>query len=187
MDGIKEKIGELMKKENRAKLITAAGIIILVLILVSEMGSSCETQETAVQSTGFDCEAYAQSVEAKLCELVSDIDGAGEVRVLVTLQNSEEYIYASDTKLNSDSSEDRDTNGSTSTDTRSDSEESVIIVDGENGREALVRTMLLPTIGGVVVLCEGADDEVVCRRITEAVTTALGITSRRVYETKLSN
>ncbi len=187
MDGIKEKIGELIRKENRAKLVVAIGILILVLILLSEPSASCTKKEDTIPDTGFDCEAYAKSVEAQLCELIGSIDGAGRVKVLVTLKNSEEYIYASDSKLNSDSSEERETDGSTSTDMRNDSEESVIIVDGEKGREALIRTMLLPTIGGVVVVCEGADNEAVRSRITEAVTTALGISSRRVYVTKLTD
>ncbi len=187
MDGIKEKLSELIKKENRAKLITVIGIVILAMILLSETGSACEKKESTPINTVFDCEAYSASVEARLCEMVGSIDGAGRVKVLVTLQNSEEYIYASDSKQNSDSSENHDTDGSVSSDIRNDSEESVIIVDGENGREALVRTMLLPTVGGVVVVCDGADDEKVRERITEAVTTALGIPSRRVYVTKLTN
>lgn len=187
MESIKEKIGEFTKKENRAKLITVMGIIILMLLLLSELGTSCAKSEETAEKSAFDCEAYAASLEKQLCDIVGSIEGAGRVKVLVTLQNSEEYIYASDSKQNSDSSENHDTNGSTSTDTKSDSEESVIIVDGENGREALVRTMMLPQIGGVVIVCDGADSETVRERITEAVTTALGITSRRVYVTKLTD
>lgn len=187
MEGIKEKLSELIKKENRAKLITLLGIVILILILLSETGASCSKEEKTTMEQGFDCDAYAASIENRLCDIVGSIEGAGRVKVLVTLENSEEYIYASDSKQNSDSSENRDTDGSTSTDTKSDSEESVIIVDGEKGREALVRTMKLPSVGGVVVVCDGADNEKVRERITEAVTTALGITSRRVYVTKLTD
>ncbi len=187
MNGIKEKINDLIKKENRAKLVTVVGILILVLILVSELGSSCTKKEDTKKTETFDCEAYADSVEKRLCEIVGSIKGAGRVKVLVTLENSEEYIYASDSKQNSDSSEKNGTDGTVSTDTKSDSEESVIIVDGEKGREALVRTMKLPTVGGVVVVCDGAENEEVRERITEAVTTALGISSRRVYVTILTN
>ena len=187
MNGIKEKLSELIKKENRAKLITVIGVVILALIMLSELSGACTKEETTASTAVFDCEAYADSIEERLCEIVGSIDGAGRVKVLVTLQNSEEYIYASDSKQNSDASESCDTNGSTTTDTRNDSEESVIIVDGENGREALVRTMLMPTVGGVVIVCDGADNAQVRERITEAVTTALGISSRRVYVTTLTN
>lgn len=186
MSTIKEKLTGLIKKENRAKLITVVGVVILALIMLSELTGSC-TGDTAVQTVTFDCQAYVDSIEEQLCEIVGSIDGAGRVKVLVTLQNSEEYIYASDSKLNSDASESCDTNGKTSTDTRSDSEESVILVDGENGRKALVRTMRMPTVGGVVIVCDGADNAQVRERITEAVTTALSISSRRVYVTTLTN
>ncbi len=187
MDGIKEKISGLLKKENRAKLVTVIGILILVLILLSEIGTSCSKKEERIQTASFDCEAYADSIEERLCEIISSIKGAGKVKVLVTLENSEEYIYASDSRKNSDLSENRDTDGSTSTDTKNDTEESVIIVDGKNGREALLRTMLLPSVEGVVVVCEGAESDLVRERIIEAVTTALGISSRRVYVTTLTN
>ena len=41
-------------------------------------------------------------------------------------------------------------------------------------------TKIQPTVRGVVVVCDGGGDPAVCRRVTEAVTTALGITSGRV-------
>lgn len=67
-----------------------------------------------------------------------------------------------------------------------------VMVTLENGMEYLyeshsqIVTEIFPSVKGVVVVCEGADDPAVCDRITEVVTTAFNITKRRVCVTKLS-
>lgn len=43
-----------------------------------------------------------------------------------------------------------------------------------------------PTVRGVVVVCDGAEDPVVCGRVMSAVTKALDITSTKVCITKLT-
>ena len=53
-------------------------------------------------------------------------------------------------------------------------------VERDDGEQPLVVTTMLPDIQGVLVLCEGAADEKVCEQVTNAVTTVLGISSRRV-------
>ena len=60
------------------------------------------------------------------------------------------------------------------------------MVDGTDGRSALVRTRMEPVIKGVVVVCEGGDDPVTVSRIMDAVTTALAISSAKVCITKLA-
>ena len=54
-------------------------------------------------------------------------------------------------------------------------------VRGSDGSEqALPLTELQPVIRGVVVVCPGGGDPAVAERITQAVTTALDISSARV-------
>ena len=46
--------------------------------------------------------------------------------------------------------------------------------------------MLLPTVQGVAVLCQGGDDVVVQARVTEAVSVLLGITTNRISVAKMN-
>jgi len=69
---------------------------------------------------------------------------------------------------------------------RDDRQESIIVVDTENGRQGLLVTEIQPTVKGVVVVCQGGDQPLVQERIINTITTALNISSKRVCVTKLS-
>lgn len=184
-DTIKQVFQKISEKENRIKLIIILAAAALLCLLLSD--SSCTAEKPVSEKTAsFDTDAYVSSLENRIENIVSSIYGAGKVRVLVTLQNSEEYIYATNSRNNLDTSESYDSSGRKNSDESSDNEESVMTIDGENGKEALIRTVISPTVEGVVIVCQGAEKEDVRARIIEAVTTALGISSRRVCVTILS-
>lgn len=158
-----------------------AGVAGIALLAFSEwLPSSATATETVLTA-----DVYVQQTERRLTELVEHIDGAGACRVLVTLENGVEYVYATEQKTNTDRSEDSN-NGSTRLTQRDDSESSVIVVDTGSGREGLLVTEIQPTVRGVVVACEGGGSEEVCRRVVQAVTVALNVSSKRVCVTKLS-
>jgi stage III sporulation protein AG len=126
-------------------------------------------------------EAFVKETEARLSTIVRSIEGAGDCRVLVTLANGVEYVYATEQKTNTDRQED----GSRLTE-RDDSESTAVVVDTDEGRKGLLVTEIQPTVRGVVVVCEGGDREEVRRRIIEAVTVAMDLSSKRVCVTKLT-
>ena len=113
------------------------------------------------------------------------IRGAGQCQVMVTLENGVEYVYASQQKVNTDRTEDT-ASDSNKISQRDGTEQNIIIVDTDNGRQGLLVTEIQPTVKGVVVVCEGGDLPQVQQRIIEAVTTALNISSKRVCVTKSS-
>lgn len=166
------------------KWIIAAGLLGMLLILLSEFWP--KSQQTVLAGTTITSEEFVQQTEQRLTEIVRNIEGAGENQVMVTLENGVQYVYATEQKANSNRVEDTgDTSSRISQ--QDDTEESVIVVDGGDGRDGLLVTELQPVVKGVVVVCEGGDQEEVRQRVSDAVTTALNITSRRVYVTKLSS
>jgi len=176
-------LGDDRKKVNLIILLAAAAVLMIML-----SDNSCTPDsDAAIQNTAaVSSEEYARQLEIKLEDMVSSIDGAGQARVMVTLQNGTEYVYASEDAFVTDSSESTDPAGRQSTDERQDRKSSYIIIDTGNGEEALVRTELMPTVSGVVVICQGADDPLVAERIMAVVTVALDISPKRVCITQLS-
>ncbi|MBE6753287.1 MAG: hypothetical protein E7559_02870 [Ruminococcaceae bacterium] len=163
---------------KRLKLIIAMGLTAMLLLLFSDMLPACGKQSTTAKAES--TEQYAEQLEQRLEQLISGIEGAGRTEVMVTLKNGREYVYASEDRVSTDSSESVGGGGVQSSDRREDSENSFIIIDSSEGEEALIRTELMPTVNGVVVLCEGAEDPLVYERVKQAVTTALNISSKRV-------
>lgn len=183
-DKLKKFFSTVKNPENRVKLILTIGIAAMLLIFVSDHFAD-STKRTSVEaqvySTNYD--DYAAQLEARLTEMISSVDGAGETKVMVTLECGTEYVYASQQKTTSALSEDSDINGKTSRDEKTTGEENVILIDGDNGEEPLILKEMTPTVAGVVVVCSGADDVQVKQRIVDIVTTALGTSSNRVCVT----
>lgn len=138
------KIGDWLQTEKGRKIILIVGLVGLALILLSHFLTPAN--EVSSVPSG-DLDAYTKALEDQMTAIISDMEGVGNCRVMITLENGMEYLY-----------------------------------DGD----AVLVTEILPTVKGVVVVCEGGDDPTVCARIQNAVTTALHITSKRVCVTKLS-
>ena len=122
-------------------------------------------------------EAYVSQIEGKLSDLLGAIQGVGRVHIMVTLENSGEYVYALEEKRSWDKNTAPDSSGVS----RENLQQSYILVDvGYGQKEPLVRTRLEPKIQGVVVICQGGGDIRVRQSVVNVVTTALKIPSIRV-------
>lgn len=86
-------IAELMKNDRAIKIIVAAGLIVIVLIFLSDFLDFGGTAENAA-NTGDDSAAYAAELEEKLVALISEIEGAGRVKIMITLETSDENVYS---------------------------------------------------------------------------------------------
>lgn len=170
----------VLKNKKVLLLIGLFGLVLLILPDLFPKSSSVKEQ-----SKHFSTEEYIQRVEQQLVNLIGSIQGAGKCKVMVTLESGVEYVYATEQKTNSDRQEENAADENRLTQ-RSDSESSAIVIDSGDKREGLLITELQPTVRGVVVVCDGGDSEEICERITQAVTVALNISSKRVYVTKQS-
>lgn len=170
-----EWIGRLRSDKGR-KWLLILGAIGIALLAIPEWlpESSAPTSNTAAQE-------FVAETEKRLGEILSGMEGAGECRIMITLENGVEYVYATQQKSGSDRQE-----GNDKVVERDDTEETVIVIDSEKGKEGLLVTEIQPTVKGVVVVCEGGDRPEIQARIVEAVTVALNISSKRVCVTKLS-
>ncbi len=178
-DTLKTRVLSWVRGTGGGRWLMIAGMVGMALIAASELLPSCTARTTTAETDA--AAAYVLETEQRLCAVVSDIAGAGACRVMVTLQNGVEYVYATEHRANTDREED---DGRVSE--RDDTESSVIVVDTGDGREGLLVTEMQPTVRGVVVVCEGGDNERVRESIVRAVTVALDISEKQVCVTTLS-
>lgn len=182
-----KKVKEFLLKDKFRKIIVIAGVLGIALIFFSghlkSSGKKREKEESAQQNS---TQQYVSKLEGSLKEMISSIKGAGNTKVLVTLESTEETVYATEEKKNKEATEDKTTDGQTSKKRESDDCEKkyITIKDADGTERALSVTQIQPTIKGVVVVCEGGNQPEVQQKITDAVKTALNITSKKVYVTK---
>lgn len=89
------KAKKLLDNEKIRRLIIISGIVGIVLIFLSsyvdfDLGASNQKEEE------FSVTTYSTEIENDLQNVISQIEGAGTTKVLLTMENSVEYVYLDD-------------------------------------------------------------------------------------------
>ena len=172
-----ERMQTFFRKIKSPKVLIAAGIAGMVLILLSSFLPSGKKTEQSVCADAVTAEEYAGQLEKRIAGTVQSITGSRKVDVIVTLESGVRYTYA-------DTNEDTSAN-KTESDYESTSNERkqsyITVRNADGGEQALLVTAHMPEVRGVAIVCEGGDDPVLNEKIKNAVTAALNITSKRVY------
>ena len=154
----------LWLKEYRYVLLVLFLGIVLMLLPQSKAAEE-GNKETLVPET-----VAEESLQEQLDQLLSIVQGAGKVRVLLTEAAGERVIYQTDGEENSQNTKRTDT---------------VILSDSGRAESGLVQQILPPTYQGAVILCQGADSAAVRLALIEAVSNATGLTSDRISVLKM--
>jgi len=172
----------LAAHENYRKIILGAGVIGIALIFLSSFLTTGEKTEikTGVQQETYTAEEYETHLEKELADLITKIQGVGNASVMVTLEQTKQSVYAKEEKVSGQTTKDQ-SDGTMRNETDQSNETNYILVRGADGSEqALAVTEIQPIVKGVVVVCDGGSSPAVKQSVTDAVTTALGISSVRV-------
>ena len=177
MSEILKNIRNLNLSKKNAILIVLA-VIALMILVFSEFTGTEETADIDAQDTSQYAAQYTKQTEKELEILLGKISGAGEVKAMVTLESCYENVYA---KGYSTKNEQDELQVKSET-----SEEYIIVKNGSNNEDCLVVKVYEPTVKGVAIVAEGADDVNVKAAITETVCALFGISSAKVSVEKMT-
>lgn len=175
---MENKIEELMQKlklkkgDKGVKILIAVGLIGILLIALSE---AVPTEKHSTKSADNDLlpySDYTKSLEEETAELISSIDGAGVCKVMLTLKNTNENIYA-------ENNEEDVKDGSFS------KKSEYVLYDASSGDSPLLIQQKYPQVQGVVVVCSGGDNTVVRENIINCISALYDIPSTRINVSKL--
>lgn len=160
------------------RVAVVAGFIAILLIAVSSViPNEKKTDRTNAQYTA---DAYITEIEQKLASVATAIVG-GKAEAMVTLENGIEYIYASETETDTQKNEDKTGADKTKIQQNDSNAQKYIIVKNADGDEkALVVTEIMPTIKGVVVVCDCRGEPALAEAVKSAVVTAMNISEKKV-------
>lgn len=176
-----EQIKAYLKTDKGRRLIIIIGIAGMALILLSSILPRQPSNETATeQQQMVNNSQYEQLLEQRLIKLISEIDGAGKTNVLVTLENGEENIYAVNKEDSQDISEKWTEDGQKNQDNSKENRQDIVIIKQDGNEQPVITTTIEPRVKGVVVVCQGGGIATIKSKISQAVTTALNISSDRV-------
>ena len=155
-----DKIFSKIRNTNYIYVILIIGAA--VMILSASFGSGGKKEAPAPEQTEI-------SQEEKLTDILSQIEGAGDVSVMITYYASSEKSLAYETKTDKKAETSNGFGGESS-------DEKAVMSDGE----PVVVREIYPEVKGVVVIAQGADSPEVCQAICDAVSTSLGIAVHKI-------
>lgn len=158
----------LADEQKCTGLLVAVGLLGLILLGVSSwLPAKSKPETTAPIAQDATASDYEANLEKRLQTLIASLAGAGETRVMVTLQCSEENVYAADTETSVDGTA-----------------ASKHVLAGGTG---LIETIQTPRVLGVAVLCRGGEDPAVQTRITALVQALTGVGANHVTVAALTD
>lgn len=164
-----DKITEFIKKYKYILLIGLCGIV-LILIPVNNQKKE-ESNVVEKEIVGFNVEEY----EHKLEEILSQVEGAGKVNVMLSLKSGVETIYAKEgSNQTSESKGDNDTNLSISRDDK------IVMKSAGGGDEPVVVKINYPVFSGAIIVCQGADNPLAQYSIIKAVASITGLGTDKI-------
>jgi stage III sporulation protein AG len=188
MKEILEKIKKYLEEMNNKKLINNLFIILLISIMVLIasnvfLDSNKEKEEYVIDEQpkeyNYNTENdYSEYLEKKLVNILSKLNGVGKVNVMITLEDSVEKITAANSTTTTEKSIENDSEGGTREVVREDL--IVQVVTKGNDGSLMVVKEVQPTVQGVIVVADGANDPEVRETLYDAVKTVLGVKANKV-------
>lgn len=174
MDNLKTKLSaffEKLKKLKRKEVLIAVGLAVILAIAYfaflvpksSEKPSQAPQNDITSQTFSSSSE-YTEYLENKLENVITSVKGAGDVKVILSLEKGFEYIYATEEETKTTS------NGTSITTV------SILMVDGQ----PVIKEEIYPLVGGVVVIASGAEDVGVRMNILSIIQTVVKVDNSKI-------
>ena len=164
----KGRLTELFQRYKYALLVVAAGVVMMALPALSGGGEATQPRQQSVQEVEFGTE----ELEGRLEEALSQMDGVGEAKVVLTLRSGPSQVLAQDIQR------------SIGEDQSQSTQSTVVISQGSGSEEAVVLQQLSPQYQGALVVCSGGDNPAVRLRVVEAVAALTGLGADKISVSK---
>lgn len=159
-----QKAAKPMEKYKYVIFVLMIGLVLMLLPGKSNtdnMRVASSEQETVIP------------LNEQIAALLSKVEGAGKVEVMLSIETGEEILYQSDEDIN------------TGEQTAASRKETVIITDSERNEIGLIRQTNPPNYLGAIIICQGADSPRVQLALCDAVSKITGLSSDRISILKM--
>lgn len=173
-----KKIKELLKNKNfKTKMLILFILGITFLYIGSSPYLKKEKKTEVVQNEEIKDEIKNDDLENRLKNILSKVEGAGNVDVMITYKNDKELVVAQ----NTEEEQEEDTNK-----IRQNLKSDYVIIESEDGSyEPLVLKEISPSIEGVLIVAEGGDNIIVKNGLLKAAESLLNVPSHKIEILKM--
>lgn len=188
MQDFMQKIKEKKLKRSDWLILVLAGILILIIALPTDTKGKKQAEEAKenISKENNIMEASKDEIEQKLEDILEKIDGAGEVKVMITYQDSGTQVVEKDKNTSANSVEESDSTGGVRSTKEQQLQESTVYEEADAGNTPFVSKELLPKVEGILIVASGGDNQKVKQNISEAVLALFQVEAHRIKIVKMS-
>ena len=162
----------LFRPENK-KMRQSMLLLLLLGILLLALGRTASKEERLPLQEAVKAGRAEAETERRMAELLSGVDGAGAVDVMLTYCRSGEKTVARNETAESDGDALR-------------TEESVVLLEDKNGSTApLILEEASPAVEGAVIVAQGADSPAVAAALHQAAQALLDVPAHKIAVLKM--
>lgn len=188
MQDFMQKIKEKKLKRSDWLILVLAGILILIIALPTDTKGKKQAEEAKenISKENNTMEASKDEIEQKLEDILEKIDGAGDVKVMITYQDSGTQVVEKDKNTSENSLEESDSTGGVRSTKEQQLQESTVYEEADAGNTPFVSKELLPKVEGILIVASGGDNQKVKQNISEAVLALFQVEAHRIKIVKMS-
>ncbi|MBE5928582.1 MAG: hypothetical protein E7267_04310 [Lachnospiraceae bacterium] len=170
-------------------IICLAGIVLITLsandMKQGKNDTKVSDKQTAQSTKYTEEEQYTNKLEQQLKNILSGVSGVGRIEVMITLKGSTEKVALTDPTYKKDTANETGNDGNVRNSiSTEDAYETVYESEGNNKTPYIIKE-LEPEISGVLIVCEGGDNDTLKKEITSAAEVLFSIPSHRIKVMKL--
>lgn len=200
---IKEKIEKVkalaIKKTDKDNKKTIENLVVFVIILIitiiaintiwkkdnkteSNKNTNSMSKQLAVtnQTVNKNSEVLDDNIEERLKNILSKIEGVGNVDVLITYSRTSQVVPLYNEDLQESITEETDKEGGTRKINENSTKKDIIYQENNGEKTPITQSIVSPKIEGAVITAEGASNASVKSNIISAVEAVTGIGSHKI-------
>ena len=170
------KITSVINKNKYLLIVLLAGI--LLLLLPSSIGSG--DKDVDGEADMYSVEFSLEGMESELEQILSKIDGAGDVKVMLSVKNGGERVLASDSGI-----KDAVSGGDGESREREETLTTVVVSKGGGEDGVITLKYIYPEFTGAVIVAEGADSASVKLDLAQSVAAVTGLRASDIKVVKM--
>lgn len=188
MQDFMQKIKEKKLKRSDWLILVLAGILILIIALPTDTKEKKQAEKSKenISKENNTMEASKDEIERKLEDILEKIDGAGDVKVMITYQDSGTQVVEKDKNTSENSLEESDSTGGVRSTKEQQLQESTVYEEADAGNTPFVSKELLPKVEGILIVASGGDNQKVKQNISEAILALFQVEAHRIKIVKMS-
>ena len=194
----KDKLKEMFKfntedannKNKVENIVVFIIIIIITIIAINFILNDKKTSSKSIENVTGKVLAITETedintnnsneLNKKLENILSKINGVGEVSVFINYQESSEVIAMYNQNSKSSSTEETDTSGGIRKIEETDTQKDIVYQENNGEKTPITQKIVQPKIEGAIITAKGAGDVNVKANIIQAVEAATGLATHKI-------